>query len=107
MVGNALPGSGRAAVSGPMRLRRSPVLPPFVVHVKPVRVPQPDYGATPRRRGGAGPSSRGATIASIPQRAATTLELTSAEARVAVWLAEGKSVRGIAEATGQSSGGIY
>ncbi|MCY4658481.1 MAG: hypothetical protein OXF93_01525 [Acidobacteria bacterium] len=31
--------------SGSILLRRSPVLPPFVVHVKPVRVPQPDYGA--------------------------------------------------------------
>ena len=28
-----------------MRLHRSPALPPFVVHVKPVGVPQPDYGA--------------------------------------------------------------
>ena len=45
MVGDALPGSGQAAVSGSMRLRRSPVLPPFVVHVKPLGVPQPDYGA--------------------------------------------------------------
>ena len=50
MVGDALPGSGPAAVSGSMLLRRSPVLPPFVVHVKPVRVPQPDYGAHHRKQ---------------------------------------------------------
>ena len=45
LVGDALPTSGAAAVSGSMLLRRSPVLPPFVMHVKPVGVPQPDYGA--------------------------------------------------------------
>ena len=35
-----------------------------------------------------------------PERVATTLELTPAEARVTVWLAEDKSVRDAAEATG-------
>ena len=106
MVADALPGSGRAAVSGSMRLRRSPVLPPFVVHVKPVRVPQPDYGAR----------HVAALVLVVepgrhhridPERIATTLELTPAEAQVAVWHAEGKSVRDIAEATGQSPGAIY
>ena len=33
------------AVSGSIVLRRSPVVPPFVVHVKPVGVPHPDHGA--------------------------------------------------------------
>ena len=42
LVGDALPADGAVAVSGSMLLRRSPVLPPFVVHVKPVGVPQPD-----------------------------------------------------------------
>ena len=41
------------------------------------------------------------------RQALTTLELTPVEARVAVWLTEGKSVRDIAEATGQSQGAIY
>ena len=45
LVGDALPASGAAAVSGSRLLRRSPVLPPFVLHVKPVGVAQPDYGA--------------------------------------------------------------
>ena len=36
LVSGALPASGPAAVGGSMLLRRSPVLPPFVVHVKPV-----------------------------------------------------------------------
>ncbi len=80
MVGDALPGSGRAAVSGSMRLRRSPVLPPFVVHVKPVRGPQPDYGAR----------HVAALVLVVepgrqhrldPERVATTLERTPAEAQ--------------------------
>ena len=45
LVAAALPTSGAVAVSGSMRLRRSSALPSFVVHVKPVGVPQPDYGA--------------------------------------------------------------
>ena len=40
-----MPTSGAVAVSGSMLLRRSSGSPPFVVHVKPVAVPQPDYGA--------------------------------------------------------------
>ena len=38
---------------------------------------------------------------------ARTLKLTPAETRVAVWLAEGKSVRDIAVATGNTEGTIY
>ena len=106
LVGEALPSSGAVAVSGSMLLRRSPVLPPFVVHVKPVGVPQPDYGARhvaalvlivePGRRHRVD-----------PDLVARTLELTPAETQVAVWLAEGKSVRDMAEATGHTKGTIY
>ena len=45
LVGDSLPASGAVAVSGSMVLRRSSVVPPFVVHVKPVGGPQPDHGA--------------------------------------------------------------
>ena len=38
---------------------------------------------------------------------ATTLQLTPAETKVAVWLAEGKSVREMAEATGHTERTIY
>ena len=38
---------------------------------------------------------------------ALTLELTPAETQVAVWLAEGKSVRDMAEATGHTERAIY
>ena len=42
-----------------------------------------------------------------PDLVATTLQLTRAETRVAVRLAEGKSVRDIAEATGHAERTIY
>ena len=89
-----------------MLLRRSPALPPFAVHVKPLGVPQPDYGARhvaalvlivePGRRHRVDPAL-----------VARTLELTPAETQVAVWLAEGKSVRDMAAATGHTEGTIY
>ena len=106
LLGNALPASDAPPVGGSLLLRRSSVLPPFVVHVKPVAVPQPDYGARhvaalvliaePGRRHRIN-----------PETVATTLELTPGETRVAVWLAEGRSVREMAEATGRTEGAIY
>ena len=38
---------------------------------------------------------------------ATTLELTPAETKVAVWLAEGHSVRDMADAMGHTKAAIY
>ena len=106
LLGAALPTSGAAPVSGSMRLRRSSVLPPFVAYVKPVGVPQPDYGAR-----------HVAALVLIvepgghhridPELVANTLGLTPAESRVAVWLAEGKSVQEMAEATGHTRDAIY
>ena len=106
LVGDALPVPGATPVSGAMLLHRSPVLPPFAVHVKPMGVPQPDYGARhvaalmlivePGRRHRVDPNL-----------VARTLKLTPAETRVAVWLAEGRSVRDMADATGHSEGTMY
>ena len=106
LVGVALPASGAVAVSGSMVLRRSSVAPPFVVHVKPVVGPQPDHGAR-----------HVAALVLIvepgrqhrinPDLVATTLELTPAETQVAVWLAEGNSVRDMADATGHTTAAIY
>ena len=106
LVGAALPAAGAVAVSGSMMLRRSSVVPPFVVHVKPVGVPHPDYGAR-----------HVAALVLIvepgrhprinPALVATTLELTPAETQVAVGLAEGKRVREMAEATGHTPAAIY
>ena len=105
LVGDALPASG-AAVGGSMLLRRSPVLPPFGVHVQPVGVPQPDYGA---RHVAALVLvvEAGRRHRVTPDVVARTLALTPGEAQVAVWLAEGKSVRDMAEATGRTEGAIY
>lgn len=106
LLSRALPTSDAPAVSGSMLLRRSSVLPRFVVHVKPVAAPRLDYGAR-----------HVAAVVLIvepgrlhrvdPQVVATTLELTPGETQVAVWLAEGKGVREMAEATGRTEGAIY
>ena len=45
LLAGALPSSGTVAVSGSMTLQRASGLLPFVVHVKPMGVRQPDYGA--------------------------------------------------------------
>ena len=106
LVGNALPVSGGAAVSGSMLLRRSPALPPFVVHVKPVKVPEPDYGA-PHVAAlvlVVGPGRRHRVD---PRVVARTLGLTPTQSQVAVWLAEGRRVRDMARTTGHSEGTIY
>ena len=106
LLGAALPTSGAVAVSGSMLLGRPSGLPPLVVHVKPVAVPQPDYGAR-----------HVAALVLIvepgrhhrvdPELVATTLGLTPAESQVAVGLAEGKSVRDMATATGLTDNAIY
>ena len=106
LLGDALPASNAAALGGSMLLRRSSVLPPFVVHVKPVAAPQPDYGA--RHVAAliliAEPGHRHRIK---PEVVATTLELTPGETQVAVWLAEGRSVREMARATRRTEGAIY
>ena len=106
LVAEALPTSGAVPVSGSMLLGRVSGLPLLVVHVTPVGVPQPDYGARP--------------VAALvllvepghhprvdPAVVARTLGLTPAESQVAVWLAEGRSVRDMATATGLTENAIY
>ena len=106
LVAEALPPAGAVPVSGSMRLGRVSGLPPFVVHIKPVGVPQPDYGAR-----------HVAALVLIvepgrhprldPDVVARTLGLTLAESQVAAWLADGQNVRDIARATGLTDGAIY
>ena len=106
LLADALPTSSAPAVSGSMLLRRLGMLSPFMVHVKPVEVRQPDYGAR-----------RVAALVLIvesvyPSRldaglVATVLGLTPAESHVAVGLAEGKTVGEIAAATGRSENTLY
>ena len=104
LVADALPAAG--AVSGSMLLRRTSVLPRFVVHVKPVGLRQPDFGA-----------QRTAVLVLLvepgnrpridPNLVATTLGLTPAESRIAGWLTEGRTVREIATATGRRESSIH
>ena len=104
LVADALPAAG--AVSGSMLLRRTSVLPQFVVHVKPVSLRQPDFG-----------TQRTAVLVLLvepgnrpridPNLVATTLGLTPAESRIAVWLTEGRTVREIATATGRQESSIH
>ena len=106
LVAAALPAGGAIAVSGSMLLGRSSGLPPFVVHVKPVAVPQPDYGAR----------HVAALVLIVEPRSqhridpglvARTLGLTPMESRVAVWLAEGRSVDEMAGAMGNTKHAVY
>lgn len=89
-----------------MPLRRLSLLPQLVLHVKPVPVPQPHYGA--RYVAAlvliAEPGSRHRVD---PGFLATALGLTPGESQVAAWLAEGRSVDAMARATGHTRGAIY
>ena len=106
LVAEALPTSRAVPASGSMLLGRAAGVPPLVVHVKPVGVPSPDYGARPVAAlvllvepGG--------HLRLDPDVVTRTLGLTPAEGQVAVWLADGKSVRDIALTTGLTEGAIY
>ena len=106
LVAEALPTSRAVPVSGSMLLGRAAGVPPLVVHVKPVGVPSPDYGARPVAAlvllvepGG--------HLRLDPDVVSRTLGLTPAESQVAVWLADGKNVRDMATATGLTEGAIY
>ena len=101
LLTGALSPSGAGAVSGSMTLRRTSGLLPFVVHVEPVSISQIDFGA-----------QRVAALVLIvepgrhsridPGLVAETLGLSPAESQVAVWVAEGRTVREIAAATGRT-----
>ena len=107
LLGRALPTfMGRAPASGSMTVRRSPGMPRLVVHVSPVGVRQTDFGA---RRVAAlvlvvDPARR-PRIA--PELVAETLGLTPAESQVAALLAEGRTVRDIAAATGRLETSVH
>ena len=104
LVADALPAAG--AISGSITLRRPSLLPRFTVHVKPVGLRQPDFG-----------TQRTAVLVLLvepgnrpridPSLVATTLGLTPAESRIAVWLTEGRTVREIATATGRRESSIH
>lgn len=100
LLARALPTGGGQAVSGSMTVRRLPGLPRLTVHVNPVATRPMELDA---RRVAAlvwvlDPEFRPHID---PGLVAATLGLTPVESRVAVLLAEGKSVHDIAAATGR------
>ena len=105
LIAEALPAAS-PAVSGSMPLHRASVAPPFLVHVTPVGVRQPDFG-----------SERVAALVLLvepghqarldPRVVAAILGLTPMESQVAVWLAEGRSVGEIAGLTGRQANTVY
>ena len=91
--------SGGPGAGGSMRLSRAGSLPPIVLHVSPLRA-----------AGEAGVGGMGALVLALdparrpdlgPERVAHLLGLTPAEARVAVLLAEGRSIDEVAAETGR------
>ncbi len=107
LVADALPGSGAVAVSGSMLLDRSSGLPPLVLHVQTRRGSTTGLRSAARRRADTDYRAEESQHRIDPGLVARTLGLTPMESRVAVWLAEGKSVREMAEATGHTAGSIY
>ena len=106
LLAGALPTTGESPIGGAMRIQRASAMSPLVAYVKPVPVPQPDYGAR----------HVAALVLLVeagqhhwiaPSLVSATLGLTRTEAQVAVWLADGRSVREIAAATGHTRGAVY
>ena len=100
LLTRALPPFGGRGVGGSMTVRRSTVLPGLSLHVSPVREGEKDF----RARGVAAlvlVVDRESGTRIDPVLVETALGLTPAESRVAVLLAEGRTVRDIAAATGR------
>lgn len=95
LLARALPRFGARGAAGSTTVRRSAGLPPLRLHVSPVGGREPGFGAWP--------------VAALvvvdpgidPRVVAANLGLTPAEGRVAVLLAEGKTVRDVASETGR------
>ena len=105
LLARALPNIHGSATSGSIMIRRSPGFPRLALHVNPMTVRQMDFGA---RGVGAlvlivDPTSQSDID---PDIVAATLGLTPSESRVAALLAEGRSVRDIALATGRKESSI-
>ena len=100
LIARALP-PARLAVSGSILLPRSPLLPPFIVHVKPLALRQPDYG-TQRVAALVLITEPGRPASIAPHLVAETLGFTPAESHIAVGVAHGQTVREIAAATGRT-----
>ncbi len=106
LIAGALPTAGAPTISGSMTLRRASGLLPVVVHIKPVGIRQPDFGAP-----------RVAALVLLVEPGwwprldlnimVETLGLTLAEGQVAIRLAHGQTVREIAATTGRTEATIH
>ena len=106
LLAAALAPQGGAAEAGAMTLRCPPPSPQLVVHVKPTAAAENHFGGQrvaalvlvvePGRQSHFAPAVVG-----------SALGLTPAETQVAVWIAEGRTVREIAEGTGRKESSIY
>jgi len=101
LVSQALPVLGGPGAGGSMRLSRADSLPPLVLHVSPVH----------EASGEPGRGRIGALILAVDparrwdidsERVADLLGLTPAESRIAVLLAQGRSIDEVATETGRS-----
>ena len=101
LLGRALPRFGGQGACGSMTVRRPSVLTRLALHINPVGVGQLDF--RPLRVAAlvlvVDPANRARIDAGL---VAEALSLTPAESQVAVLLAEGKTVRELAAATGRS-----
>ena len=100
LLARALPPFGAQGVSGSTMVRRSSTLLPLVLYVNPVARQETDFRPWPVAAVVlvVDPESR---IRIDPDMAADALGLTKMESRVALLLAEGKSVREVATAMGR------
>ena len=106
LLASALPSDGSVGVSCSMVLRCSFSPRWLIIHVKPTIVGDTSFG----RRWVAALvliAEPGQQSHIDPQFVASTLGLTRAESEVAVWLAEGRTVRDVAVATGRKDSSIY
>ena len=105
LLQRALPPFGAQGAGGSMRVRRSAVRPPLVLHVNPVGRQETDSRVWPVAAlvVVVDPASGIGIDAGV---VAAALDLTGMESRVAVLLAQGRSVREIAAATGRKESTI-
>lgn len=106
LLGQALPRHGETAAGGSVTVGRPDGLPRYEVHITPVSPRMTDFGLRsvaalvlvidPARR----PAIDRDTMAAA-------LDLTPFQSQVAVMLAEGRSVGGIAAATGEQTGRVW
>ena len=100
LLARALPGAGVQGASGSLKVRRPSGRPGLTVHLSPVGKEKDDL--RPRRIAAIAMVVDDAPTRIDPALVEAALGLTPAESRVAALLAEGRTVRDIAAATGRT-----